>query len=67
VHLLQRVGELAPAPVLEAVHDAVARRDDALVALDHRGHLLALVRMDDEYDLVMPHAFSSWVKAARHA
>src|SRR5262245_1032461 len=56
VHLLDRVGELAPAPVLEAVHDAVAGGDDALVALDHGGHLLALVGMDDENDLVMSHA-----------
>src|SRR6185369_13573681 len=56
VHLLDRVGELAPAPVLEAVHRAVAGGDHALVALDHRGYLLALVGMDDENDLVMSHA-----------
>ena len=70
VHLGDRVGELAAAPVLEAVHRAVAGRDDALVALDHRGHLLALVGMDDENDLVMPHAdwlLSLWVRAPRHA
>src|SRR5690606_21797658 len=56
VHLLDRVGELAPAPVLEAVHGAVALRHHVAVALDHLRDLLALVRMDDEDDLVMPHA-----------
>src|SRR4051812_37802474 len=56
VHFLDRVGKLAPAPILEAMHAAVAGGDHALVALDHRGHLLALVGMDDENDLVMSHA-----------
>src|SRR5207249_7084088 len=40
----------------QPVNRAVAPGDDALVALDHGGHLLALVGMDDENDLVMPHA-----------
>src|SRR5205814_10575600 len=56
VDLLDLVGELPATPVLEAVHGALARRDDASVALDHLRHLLALVGMDDENDLVMPHA-----------
>src|SRR6476659_3364581 len=48
VHLGDRVGELAPAPVLEAVHRAGTAFDQPVVALDHGGHLLALVGMDDE-------------------
>jgi hypothetical protein len=55
VDLGERIGELAPAPVFEAVHGTAALRDDALVSLDHLRHLLALVGMDDENDLVMPH------------
>jgi hypothetical protein len=58
VHLGDRIGELAATPVLEPVHLAAAGRDHALVALDHGRNLLALVRMDQEYDLVMPHESS---------
>ena len=50
--------ELATAPVFEAMHAAAAGGDHALVALDHRGHLLALVGMDQENDLVVPHGSS---------
>jgi len=32
--------------------------DHRLVPLEHRGHLLALVGVDDEHDLVMTHRFS---------
>jgi hypothetical protein len=35
---------------------ALSLGDEALVSLDHLRHLLALVGMDDENDLVMPHA-----------
>ena len=62
VDLGERIGELAPAPVLEAVHVAAAGGDHALVALDHRGHLLALIRMHQENDLVMPHCVLLTVK-----
>src|SRR5690606_18287518 len=49
------IGELAAAPILEAVDLAVATLDQRLVALDHGRHLLALVRMDQEHDFVMTH------------
>src|SRR6185437_1922270 len=65
VHLGDGIGELAPAPILEAMDAAGAGGDHALVALDHRGHLLALIGMDQEYDLVMPHVSSSRIEAAR--
>ncbi len=55
VDLVDRVGELAASPVFEAVQLAVARADRLPVALDHRGHLLALIGMDDEYDFVVTH------------
>ena len=58
VHLGDRVSELAPAPILEAVDPAAAGGDHRAVALDHRGHLLALVGMHDKYDFVMTHADS---------
>src|SRR5689334_22124604 len=58
--LLDHVGHLAPTPVFHTVNNAAAAGDDALVALDHRRDLLALVRMDDKYDFVMTHANSFW-------
>jgi hypothetical protein len=39
------------------VHLAVAGGDGVAVSLDHRGHLLALVGMHDENDLVMAQVF----------
>src|SRR6185312_15205315 len=59
------IGELAPAPVLETVQAAFARGNHALVALDHGGHLLALIGMDQEYDLVVPHVSSLRISVSR--
>src|SRR5690606_2519834 len=42
---------------------ALAALDERGVALDHRGHLLALVRVDQENDLVMTHVVSLWLSA----
>src|SRR5690606_23272786 len=56
--VLDRIGQLAAAPVLETVDLAVAVLDQRLVTLDHRRHLLALVRMDQEHDFVMAHGGS---------
>src|SRR6185503_19503142 len=70
VHLGDRVGELPAAPVLEAMHGAVALGDQALVALDHLRDLLALVGMNDENDFVMPHVRLAPIPmglACRHA
>jgi hypothetical protein len=52
-HLLDRIGELAAAPILDAMDLAVAGGDGVAVSLDHRGHLLALIGMHDENDLVV--------------
>src|SRR5262249_32655036 len=62
VDLGDRVGELPPSPVLETMHVTATGGDHALVALDHRGHLLALIRVHKENDFVMPHECSFWVK-----
>src|SRR5476649_97463 len=62
VHLGDGKGHLAPAPVFEAVDHTLAACDGAAIALDHRGHLLALIGMDNKYDFVMSHAVSLWVK-----
>src|SRR5665213_1511088 len=51
------VGELAAAPVLDPMHGAVAGRNHAAIALEHGRNLLALVRMHQKYDLVMPHSY----------
>ena len=61
VHLGDGVGELAPAPILDTVHLAVAGRYQTLVALEHGWDLLALVWVNQKYDLVMPHTCSLWV------
>ena len=61
VDLRDRERQLAPAPILEAMHDAVAGRDHALVALQHRWNLFTLVGMDQKNDLVMSHCCSSWI------
>src|SRR6187402_2049934 len=49
------IGQLTSTPVLEAMHAAFAGGNHAFVALDHGGHLLALIGMDEKNDLVMPH------------
>ena len=54
-HLGDWVGKLAPAPILKAMDLAIVAGDDVAVTLDHRGHLLALVGMDEKNDLVMSH------------
>ena len=58
VHLLDRIGQLTAAPVFQTVDAATATGDERAVALDHRGHLFALVRMDDENHFVMSHVIS---------
>src|SRR5436305_4279376 len=60
--LLDQVGHLATAPVLHPVHLAAAGGDDALVAFQHGRNLLALIRMDQEHDLIVTHVGSSWVQ-----
>jgi hypothetical protein len=40
---------------------ATARRDHALVTLEHGRNLLALVWMDQKHNFVMPHVVSLWM------
>ena len=56
VNLGDGISELPPSPVFEAMDPSAGRGDHRTVTLDHRGHLLALVGMNDEYDFVMTHA-----------
>src|SRR3989440_10064637 len=56
VNLGDGIGELPPSPVFEAVDPSAGGGDHRTVTLDHRGHLLALVGMNNEYDFVMTHA-----------
>ena len=59
--VVDRIASLATAPIFQAVDLAAAILDQALVALDHGRHLLALVRMDQEHDFVMTHGGSLWM------
>jgi hypothetical protein len=34
---------------------AVAALDEALIAFDHPGHLIALIRMHEKHDFIMSH------------
>ncbi len=65
VHLGDGKLELPTPPVLEAMDGTAVRGDEAPVPLDHGGNLLALVGMDQEYDLVMPHLVLLMVLAPR--
>ena len=65
VHLADGECELAAPPVFEAVDGAAVRGHEAAIPLDHRGNLLTLVRMDQKYDLVMPHLVLPVVLASR--
>jgi hypothetical protein len=53
VNPVDGVGQLPPAPVFVTVDTAALALDDRAVALDHRGHLFALVGMDQEHHFVM--------------
>src|SRR5690606_12430800 len=57
---LDHVCQLATAPVFDTVYDTTTGGNDTFVALDHGGHLLALIRMDNKYDFVMTHVSSLW-------
>ena len=59
--LLDHVGHLATAPVLDPVHLAAAGGDGGLVAFQHGRNLFALIGMDQEHDLVMTHGVSLWI------
>src|SRR6476661_6036150 len=56
--LVDLVGQLAAAPVLDTMHLAAAGGDHALVTLQHGRNLLALVRVDQQHDFIMTHGLS---------
>src|SRR5580698_1728688 len=62
VHFGDREGQLTPAPIFEPMHRPAAGSDHAFVAIDHRGDLLALVRMDQKHNSIMSHCISLWFK-----
>ena len=53
VNLRDGIGELSAPPVFQAMNAAFVGLDDGTVALDHRRHLLTLVRMDQNDDFVV--------------
>jgi hypothetical protein len=65
--MLDGIGKRATAPVLDAVDFAAFGFDERLVTLEHAGHLLALVRMDQEHDFIVTHCVSSWVSPRQRA
>ena len=58
VHLGDRVGQLAPSPIFKPVDTAALPGDHRAIPLDHPGHLLALVRVNNKDDFVVMHADS---------
>src|SRR6476661_3311559 len=56
--LVDLVGQLAAAPVLDTMHLAAAGGDHALVTLQHGRNLFALVRVDQQHDFIMTHGLS---------
>jgi hypothetical protein len=44
------------------MHRTTTGTDHALVAIDHRRNLLALVWMDQKHDFIMPHCISLRIK-----
>ena len=65
VNLVDGMGQLAATPVFGAVDRTAGTGNHALVAFDHGRHLLALVRVDQEYDFVMSHCRPFWMKSDR--
>ena len=60
VNLLDREFELTPTPVFLAMYRSAGTGNHAAITLDHRGHLLTLVRVDQKHNFVMLHTFSLW-------
>ena len=61
VDLGDRERELPTTPILDAMDLATARRDHALVTLEHGRNLLALVWMDQKHNFIVPHVVSLWM------
>ena len=61
-HLVDRVGQLAPTPVLETVDHPTPLFQIAAIALDHRRHLLALAWVHQKDHFVMTHGNPLWLE-----
>jgi hypothetical protein len=55
MHFLDGVSQLQATPIFHAMNVAILGCDLGFVTLDHGGHLLALIGMNEENDLVMTH------------
>src|SRR5690554_927705 len=49
---------MTTAPIFQTIYLAAIFSDEAGITLDHRGHLLALIRVYHKYDFVVTHEFS---------
>ena len=58
VDFVDRVSQLAAAPIFQAVDGAAGFGNHGFVAFNHSGHLLALIRVNDKHDLIMTHVIS---------
>ena len=65
MNLINWVCELPSTPVFRAVKNAARFGNQTLVFLNHRRHLLALIRMDQKNDLIVSHCLTFWVKSHR--
>jgi hypothetical protein len=64
---LNQIGELAASPVFQAMNLPILGGYHATVPLNHRGHLLALIGVNNENDFVMSHASLLMDRAPRDA
>src|SRR3990167_10319469 len=55
---IDRISKWSATPIFQAVNLALVLGNKTAIAFDHRGNLLALIRMNQEYDFIMPHCFS---------
>jgi hypothetical protein len=62
---LDGVSQLTTTPVFQAVYLPAIAGNQALVTLDHGGHLFALIRMHDKHYFVVTHKYDSlWIPFA---
>src|SRR5215470_2706678 len=67
VNFGDRVRELAAPPIFLAMDLALGAFDEAAIPLEHRGHLLTLVRVDQKHDFVVSQQTPLGFKASRRA
>src|SRR5690606_30859587 len=59
---LDRIGQLATPPVFKTMNLATVAGNHSRIALDHGGHLLALIGMHDKHYFVVTHKLHSlWI------